>query len=81
MFAHMSYEDENEHLVFRYNEEYENDLEIRKSTTIQSLYTRPPNYPDAPAAERFAEALADGPDSARKNQLMIEMQDMAAVQQ
>lgn len=26
MFAHMSYEDENEHLVFKYDEEYENDL-------------------------------------------------------
>ena len=38
MFAHMSYDDDNVHLVFKYNEEYENDLEIHKSTTIQSLY-------------------------------------------
>ena len=44
MFAHMSYDDENLHLVFKYNEEYENDLEIHKSTTIQSLYqARTPN--------------------------------------
>lgn len=38
MFAHMSYDDEDVHLVFKYNEEYENDLEITKSATIQSLY-------------------------------------------
>ena len=42
MFAHMSYDDENLHLVFKYNEEYEDDLEIHKSTTIQSLYTHRP---------------------------------------
>ena len=30
----MSYDDENLHLVFKYNEEYEDDLEIHKSTTI-----------------------------------------------
>ena len=40
MFAHMSYDDDDTHLVFKYNEEYENDLEIHKSTTIQSLYTK-----------------------------------------
>jgi hypothetical protein len=40
MFAHMSYDDDNVHLVFRHNEEYENDLEIHKSTTIQSLYSK-----------------------------------------
>ena len=40
MFAHMSYDDDNVHLVFKSNEEYENDLEIHKSATIQSLYTR-----------------------------------------
>ena len=43
MFAHMSYDDDNVHLVFKYNEEYEHDLEIHKSTTIQSLYTRKPS--------------------------------------
>jgi len=36
----MSYDDENVHLVFKYNEEYENDLEIHKSTTIQSLFAK-----------------------------------------
>ena len=40
MFAHMSYDDDDTHLVFKYNEEYENDLEIHKSTTIQSLYSK-----------------------------------------
>ena len=34
MFAHMSYDDDALHLVFRHNEEYEDDLEIHKSTTI-----------------------------------------------
>lgn len=42
MFAHMSYDDENLHLVFKFNEDYEDDLEIHKSTTIQSLYTHRP---------------------------------------
>ena len=45
MFAHMSYDDDNVHLVFKYNEEYENDLEIHKSTTIQSLYNKPQEVP------------------------------------
>ena len=36
----MSYDDDNVHLVFKYNTEYEDDLEIHKSTTIQSLYTK-----------------------------------------
>ena len=40
MFAHMSYDDDTMHLVFKYNEEYENDLEIHKSATIQGLVTR-----------------------------------------
>jgi len=30
----MSYDDDNVHLVFKFNEEYENDLEIHKSATI-----------------------------------------------
>ena len=34
MFAHMSYDDDTTHLVFKYNTEYENDLEIHKSSTI-----------------------------------------------
>ena len=40
MFAHMSYDDDDVHLVFKYNEEYEDDLEIHKSTTIQSLFAK-----------------------------------------
>ena len=44
MFAHMSYDDDNVHLVFKHNEEYENDLEIHKSTTIQSMYTQKHRY-------------------------------------
>ena len=36
----MSYDDDTMHLVFKYNEEYENDLEIHKSATIQGLVTR-----------------------------------------
>jgi len=36
----MSYDDDTMHLVFKYNEEYENDLEIHKSATIQGLITR-----------------------------------------
>ena len=39
-FAHMSYDDDTTHLVFKYNTEYENDLEIHKSSTIEGLRTR-----------------------------------------
>lgn len=59
MFAHMSYDDDTMHLVFKHNEEYENDLEIHKSATIQGLITRK-------ALEKATEQVAD--------QINIEMQ-------
>jgi len=65
MFAHMSYDDENVHLVFKYNEEYENDLEIHKSTTIQSLYSR-----QTPRVEDHNLVVEEAEE--------IEMQDLAA---
>ena len=61
MFAHMSYDDDDTHLVFKYNEEYENDLEIHKSTTIQSLYTK---------------QLVKEAGTSVKDKMMIEMQNL-----
>ena len=61
MFAHMSYDDDDTHLVFKYNEEYENDLEIHKSTTIQSLYSK---------------QLVKDASASVKNTMAIEMQNL-----
>ena len=61
MFAHMSYDDDDTHLVFKYNEEYENDLEIHKSTTIQSLYSK---------------QLVKEASASVKNAMAIEMQNL-----
>lgn len=82
MFAHMSYDDENLHLVFKFNEDYEDDLEIHKSTTIQSLYTHRPALAQPDSVEESNENNAEDDVVRREsegqdNQLQVEEIEMS----